>query len=88
MRIKGTEWFRSRVDKAKRRKKMYAVEFTNLNNGNKHYTQCRDFEHACDTLRWEVQEMKYADWVEDEDFTAKVTEVDDDFDFDNQPEWN
>jgi hypothetical protein len=32
--------------------------------------------------------MEAAGWVEGEDFTATVTEVDDDFDFDNQPDWN
>lgn len=68
---------------------MYAVEFTNsINGGNKHYTKCRDYANACDTLRWDVQEMKDAGWVEGEDFTAEVTEVDDDFDFENQPNWN
>ena len=68
---------------------MYAVEFTNVvNGGNKHYTKCRDYVNAWDTLRYEVQEMEAAGWVEGEDFTATVTEVDDDFDFDNQPDWN
>lgn len=68
---------------------MYAVEFTNLvNGGNKHYTPCRDYTDACDTLRRVVREMEDADWVEGEDFTAEVTEVDDDFDFENQPDWN
>ena len=68
---------------------MYAVEFTNLiNGGNKHNTMCRDYANAWDTLRYEVQEMEAAGWVEGEDFTTEVTEVDDDFDFDNQPEFN
>lgn len=68
---------------------MYAVEFTNLaNGGNKHYTKCRDYVDAWDTLRREVRELECNDWVEGEDFTAKVTEVDDNFDFDNQAEWN
>lgn len=68
---------------------MYAVKFVNLINNNvEHYTPCRDFVHACDTLRREVQEMKDADWVEDVDFTAEVTEVDDDFDFESQPSFN
>lgn len=67
---------------------MYAVKGTNLNNGNVHYTPCRDYTDACDTLRRVVREMEDADWVEGEDFTAEVTEVDDDFDFDNQPDWN
>lgn len=67
---------------------MYAVKGTNLNNGNVHYTPCRDYTDSCDTLRRVVREMEDADWVEGEDFTAEVTEVDDDFDFDNQPDWN
>lgn len=68
---------------------MYAVKFTNLlNGGNTHYTQCNDYAHAWDTLRREVQEMEAAGWVEGEDFIAEVTEVDDDFDFENQPDFN
>lgn len=67
---------------------MYAVKGTNLGNGNVYYTRCRDYTDACDTLRRVVREMEDADWVEGEDFTAEVTEVDDDFDFDNQPDWN
>lgn len=68
---------------------MYAVKFTNLlNGGNTHYTKCRDYVNAWDTLRREVQGMEDAGWVEGEDFTAEVTEVDDDFDFDNQQDWN
>jgi hypothetical protein len=31
--------------------------------------------------------MEDADWVEGEDFTAEIAEVDDDFDFENQPAW-
>ena len=77
---------------------MYAVKGTNLNNGNVHYTSCRDYADACDTRRrviremedadWIEGEMEDADWIEGEDFTAEITEVDDDFDFDNQPDWN
>lgn len=67
---------------------MYAVKGTNLNNGNVHYTPCRDYVDACDALRRVIREMEEADWVEGEDFTAEITEVDDDFDFDNQPDWN
>lgn len=68
---------------------MYAVEFKNLVNcGNTHYTKCRDYTDAWDTLRREVRELEDAGWVEGEDFTAEVTEVDDDFDFDNQADWN
>ena len=68
---------------------MYAVKFTNLlNGGNTHYTQCNDYAHAWDTLRREVQEMEASGWVEGEDFIAEVTEVDDDFDFENQPDFN
>lgn len=75
--------------KAGKEKKMYAVKFTNLINNNvEHYTRCNDHTHAWGTLRYEVQEMEAAGWVEGEDFIAGVTEVDDDFDFDNQPEWN
>ena len=67
---------------------MYAVKGTNLNNGNVHYTSCRDYADACDTRRRVIREMEDADWIEGEDFTAEITEVDDDFDFDNQPDWN
>lgn len=68
---------------------MYAVEFTNLiNGGNKRYAKCRDYVNAWDTLRYAVQGMEAAGWVEGEDFTAEVTEVDDDFDFENQADWN
>lgn len=68
---------------------MYAVKFVNLINNNvEHYTKCNDHTDAWNTLRWEVREMEDAGWVEGEDFTAEVTEVDDDFDFENQPNWN
>lgn len=67
---------------------MYAVKGTNLINDSVHYTPCRDYVDACDTLRRVVHEMEAADWVEGEDFTAEVTEVEDDFDFETQPDWN
>lgn len=68
---------------------MYAVKFVNLINNNvEHYTKCNGHTDAWDKLRWEVRELEDAGWVEGEDFTAEVTEVDDDFDFDNQPDWN
>lgn len=68
---------------------MYAVKFVNLINNNvERYTKCRDYVDAWDKLRWEVRELEDAGWVEGEDFTAEVTEVDDDFDFENQPNRN
>lgn len=68
---------------------MYAVKFVNLINNNvEHYTKCNDYTDAWDKLRWEVRELEDAGWVEGEDFTAEVTEVDDNFDFENQSEWN
>lgn len=66
---------------------MYAVKGTNLSNGNVHYTRCRDYVDACDTLRRVLHEMEDADWVEGEDFTAEIAEVEDDFDFENQQAW-
>ena len=69
---------------------MYAVEFTNLvaNGHPEHYIACRDYANAWDTLRRETQDMEAYGWTEGEDFTVEVTEVDDDFDFDNQDDWN
>lgn len=69
---------------------MYAVKSVNLLNKNtEHNTPC-PYGHTqtCDTIRSEIAEMDAAGWVEGEDYTIEVVEVDDDFDFENQPEWN
>lgn len=64
---------------------MFAVKFTNLFNGREHYTHARDFEDAWDILRTEVRDSA---WTLGEDYDAEVVEVDDDFDFEDQPDWN
>lgn len=69
---------------------MYAVKSVNLLNQNvEHYTPC-PYGHtqACDTMRSEIAEMDAVNWELDKDYTIEIVEVDDDFDFDNQPDWN
>ena len=68
---------------------MYAVKMTNLTVSPEaeYFIAARDYANACDILRSECREMDSA-WEEGIDYTAEVVEVDDDFDFENQPEWN
>lgn len=39
-------------------------------------------------MRSEIEEMDAVNWERDKDYTIEVVEVDDDFDFENQPDWN
>lgn len=68
---------------------MYAVKMTNLtvSPARDYFIAARDYVDACDIRRRECHEMDSA-WEEGTDYTAEVVEVDDDFDFENQPEWN
>lgn len=69
---------------------MYAVKSVNLLGQNvEHYTACPyGLTQACNTMRREIEEMDAVNWERDKDYTIEVVEVDDDFDFDNQPNWN
>ena len=69
---------------------MYAVKSVNLLNKNtEHYTPCPyGHSQAYYTMRSEIADMEANDWHEGEDYTIEVVEVDDDFDFENQPDWN
>lgn len=42
-------------------------------------------EQACDYRREVTKRMANAGWIENEDYTCEIVEMDDDFDFDNQP---
>lgn len=68
---------------------MYAVKMTNLtcSPASEYFIAARDYVDALDILRRECREMT-GEWEEGADYTAEVVEVDDDFDFENQPEWN
>lgn len=68
---------------------MYAVKATNLTvfPVAEHFIKARDFADACEGLR-RVREWMNGSWEEGTDYTAEIVEVDDDFDFENQPEWN
>ena len=68
---------------------MYAVKTTNLTVSPvaEHFIKARDFVDACEILRRAREEMNES-WEEGTDYDAEVVEVDDDFDFENQPAWN
>lgn len=68
---------------------MYAVKKTNLivSSAAEYFIKARDFADACEILR-RVREGMNESWEEGIDYTAEVVEVDDDFDFENQPDWN
>lgn len=68
---------------------MYAVKATNLTVSPvaEHFIKARDFADACEILRRTREEMN-GSWEEGTDYTAEVVEVNDDFDFDGQPDWN
>lgn len=69
---------------------MYAVKLTNLLDENtERYIPC-PYGHtqAYDLMRQEIADMEANDWNEGEDYTIEVVEVDDDFDFESQPDWN
>lgn len=68
---------------------MYAVKMTNLivSSLAEHFIKARDFADACEILR-RAREGMNEGWEEGTDYTLEVVEVDDDFDFENQPEWN
>lgn len=68
---------------------MYAVKMTNLtvSPAADHFISAHDYADAWDILRRECREMT-EEWEEGTDYTADIVEVNDDFDFENQPDWN
>jgi hypothetical protein len=68
---------------------MYAVKKTNLiiSPVAEYFIKAHDFADACEILR-RVRAGMNDSWEEGTDYTAEVVEVDDDFDFENQPDWN
>ena len=70
----------------------YALKWTNhltdavYCQGN-HLGMPFNFVEAYDALRRELNDMP-ADWMEGEDFDVEVVEVEDDFEFSDQPDWN
>ena len=67
---------------------MIAIEFKNLHTGNSSFTPARDYADAYSRKRFEDADLEASDWHYGEDFVSEVVEIDDDFDFDNQPDWN
>lgn len=66
---------------------MLAIKEHNLLTNRDHFTPCRDWVDACQMLRTMRAEMSLY-WEENIDYTLSIEEVDNDFDFDNQLEWN
>jgi len=66
---------------------MKVVKSVNLLTNCEHYTKCHDYVDACEKMRRMLAEMAEA-WVEGEDYTVEIVDVDDDFDFEDQPDWN
>lgn len=68
---------------------MYAVKFTNLHTGKASYTPAWDYVDAWNKKRFEDADLEGVDWHYGEDFVSEVIDdLDDDFDFENQPDWN
>ena len=71
---------------------MYAVKPPNLlvTPNTVYYAKCNAYLDACDKkrrIRADMEDMDGA-WELGEDYTLEIVEVDDSFDFDNQPDWN
>jgi hypothetical protein len=67
---------------------MYAVKVTNLlANGIAHFIPAKGYADACQTRRIERAAIG-AFWEEGTEFTVEVEEVEDDFDFEGQSDWN
>jgi len=67
---------------------MIAIEFKNLHTGKASYTPARSYADAYSKKRFEDADLEANDWHYGEDFISEVVEIDDNFDFDNQPDWN
>ncbi len=68
---------------------MYAVKETNLwaKENPAHFIPAKDYADACQILREEREAMNQS-WDEGVDYTIELAEVEDDFDFESQPDWN
>ena len=92
MYMSGGDGPRRQNETVRRRIAMYAVKSTNLlvTPNTVCYTKSHDYLDACDIKRRiqaDMEDMGDA-WELGEDYTLEIVEVDDDFDFDNQPDWN
>ena len=69
---------------------MYAVKLTNLTTtpNRNHLVPAKDWADACDRQRREIEELDDMDWHRGEDYEVEIVEVDADFDFDNQADFN
>lgn len=69
---------------------MYAVKLTNLTTiPNRNFLiPARDWVDACSKQRHEIDEIDDMDWIRGEDYEIEIVEVDADFDFDNQEDFN
>ena len=68
---------------------MYAVKCVNLcnNPATVYHYKAHDYVDACEIRRRVEREIGDA-WEYGTDYTLEIVEVEDDFDFENQPEWN
>ena len=66
---------------------MFAVKTTNLHNGINHFEAARNYSDACDLMRRIIREVE-PEWVSGIDYQIEVVEIEEDFDFDNQPDFN
>lgn len=66
---------------------MFAVKSVNLLVADKteHFQPANGYVDACQIMR---QIEADSAWIKGVDYELEIVEVDDDFDFDNQPEWN
>lgn len=69
---------------------MYAVKLTNLTTipNRNFFVPARDWADACDKQRHEIKEFDDMEWIRGEDYEIEIVEVDADFDFDNQEDFN
>lgn len=66
---------------------MFAVKTVNLITSATHYTPARDYADACQMMREFVRDCDPA-WVENVDYKIDVVEVENDFNFEDQPDFN
>lgn len=66
---------------------MLAVKTTNLLTGAVHYSKADSHEDACDQMRLATLALDQS-WERGKDYEIGIVEVEDGFDFENQPKWN
>lgn len=67
---------------------MFAIKLTNLENDRVRYIKTdRPWEVVCEIKRIVIDELECDGWYDD-DVRVEIVELDDDFDYENQPDFN